>query len=249
MGGNHPPSLVMASHLTQAGITAYVLDPPGDDELWSGDDEELDGLLSTSPQDQFWRPRTVTPDEAEARQTPAGVPSPADETVTEPDLAEELPPGAPQVFDIPEEQRGWLTQILTRGVAATALLFAGNSAAASGYATPRQRGTEDPAFQPGLFNLGPAWATSSTATFELPNGIVAEGTRHRAPLGRGRVLEVFRGVESHLYRELADGRIGAYLRDAPNFFRRRATLPADGSVYSLGRDGTVLVVRVLDGGE
>ncbi|MBQ0978111.1 hypothetical protein [Micromonospora sp. M61] len=248
VGGSHPPSLMVASHLTQTGITAYVLDPPGDDELWSGDDEELDNLLSTSPEDQFWRPRTATPDEVEARQAPTGLPSPADETVTEPDLAEELPPGAPQVFDIPEQERGWFTQILTRAVAATALLFAGNSEAASGYATPRQRGTEDPAFQPGLFNLDPAWATSSAATFALPNGLSAEGTRHRAPLGRGRVLEVFRGVESRLYRELADGRVGSYLRDAPIFFGRRAALPADGSVYSFGRDGTVLVVRVLDGG-
>ncbi|MET8267183.1 hypothetical protein ABZU92_24730 [Micromonospora arida] len=248
VGGSHPPSLMVASHLTQTGITAYVLDPPGDDELWSGDDEELDNLLSTSPEDQFWRPRTVTHEVAEARQTPTGPPSPADEAVTEPDLAEELPPGAPQVFDIPEQQRGWFTQILTRAVAATALLFAGNSAAAGGYATPRQRGTEDPVFQPGLFSLDPAWATSSAATFELPNGLSAEGTRHRAPLGRARVLEVFRGVESRLYRELADGRVGAYLRDAPTFFGRRASLPSDGSVYSFGRDGTVLVVRVLESG-
>ncbi|MFG1893454.1 hypothetical protein ACGFIP_05550 [Micromonospora zamorensis] len=245
VGGQHPPSLMVASHLTQAGITAYVLDPPGDDELWSGDDDELDGLLSTTPEDQFWRPRTAAPIEHEARQAPTGVPSPADEA--DPDLAEELPPGAPQVFDIPEQQRGWFTQILTRAVAATALLFAGNSEAASGYATPRQRGTEDPAFQPGLFDLDPAWATSSAGTFALPNGLSAEGTRHRAPLGRGRVLEVFRGVESRLYRELADGRIGAYLRDAPSFFGRRAAMPTDGSVYSFGRDGTVLVVRALDG--
>ncbi|MFI7605862.1 hypothetical protein ACIBTV_12135 [Micromonospora sp. NPDC049366] len=245
VGGSHPPSLMVASHLTHAGITAYVLDPPGDDELWSGDDEELDDLLSTRPEDQFWRPRTATPDEAPARHALSGVPSAADQAAPEPDLADELPPGAPQVFDIPEQQRGWFTQILTRAVAATALLFAGNSEAASGYATPRQRGTEDPRSQPGLFDLDPAWATSSAATFELPNGIVAEGTRHRAPLGRGRTLEVFRGVESRLYRELAEGRVGAYLREAPSF-GRNATLPADGGVYSFGRDGTVLVVRVLD---
>ncbi|WP_406070338.1 hypothetical protein [Micromonospora sp. NBC_01638] len=248
VGGSHPPSLMVASHLTQAGITAYVLDPPGDDELWFGDDEELDGLLSTSPEDQFWRPRTATPDEAEARQASTGVPAPTNETTAEPDLAEELPPGAPQVFDIPEQQRGWFTQILTRAVAATALLFAGNSEAASGYATPRQRGTEGPRSQPVLFDLDPAWATNSAATLALPNGLFAEGTRHRAPLDRRRVLEVFRGVESHLYRELAEGRISAYLRDAPTFFGRQAAPPADGSVYSFGRDGTVLVVRVLDGG-
>ncbi|RAO63876.1 hypothetical protein [Micromonospora saelicesensis] len=247
VGGSHPPSLMVASHLTQSGITAYVLDPPGDDELWSGDDDELDGLLSTTPEDQFWHPRTAIPQEPEARQTPTGALSPADEAVAEPDLPDELPPGAPQVFDIPEQQRGWFTQILTRAVAATALLFAGNNTAASGYATPRQRGMEDPALQPALFNLDPAWATSSAATFSLPNGLSAEGTRHRAPLGQGRTLEVFRGVESRLYRELAEGQVGAYLRDAPSFFRQRAEPPNDGGVYSFGRDGTVLVVRVVEG--
>ncbi|RZT79062.1 hypothetical protein EV382_2258 [Micromonospora violae] len=247
VGGSHPPSLMVASHLAQTGITAHVLDPPGDDELWSGDDEELDGLLSTPAEDQFWRPRTAIPQEPEARQTPTGALSPADESVAEPDLPDELPPGAPQVFDIPEQQRGWFTQILTRAVAATALLFAGDNAAASSYATPRQRGVEDPAFQPALFSLDPAWATSSAATFPLPNGLSAEGTLHRAPLGRGRVLEVFRGVESRLYRELAEGQVGTYLRGAPSFFRRRAELPDDGNVYSFGRDGTVLVVRVIEG--
>ncbi|MBM7084582.1 hypothetical protein [Micromonospora humidisoli] len=158
-----------------------------------------------------------------------------------------MPPGAPQVFDIPEPERGWFTQILTRAVAATALLFAGNSSAASEYATPRQRGTEEATSQPGLFDLDPAWATSSAATLALPNGISAEGTRHHAPLSRGRVLEVFRGVESHLYRELTDGRVSAYLRDAPTFLQRPPAAPADGGVYSYGTDGTVLVVRVLDG--
>lgn len=91
-------------------------------------------------------------------------------------------------------------------------------------------------------------ATSTAATFNLPNGTSAEGTWHRASLGRGRVLEVFRGVESRLYRELAGGQVSAYLRDAPIFFGRRAAPPADGNVYSFGRDGTVLVVRVLNDG-
>ncbi|SCG40257.1 hypothetical protein [Micromonospora rifamycinica] len=213
VGGRHPPSLMVASHLTQAGITAYVLDPPGDGELWSGDDAELDGLLSTRPEDRFWRPRTATPADIRSEQPPSGPPVPAGAAGTEP--AEELPPGAPQVFDVPEPERGWFTQILTRAVAATALLFAGNSATAGDYATPRQRGTEDRTSQPVLFDLDPAWATSSATTLALPNGISAEGTRHRAPLGGGRVLEVFCGVESHLYRGLTDGRISAYLCGTP----------------------------------
>ncbi|WFE65947.1 hypothetical protein [Micromonospora sp. WMMD714] len=247
VGGRHPPALMVASHLTQTGITAYVLDPPGDDELWSGDDEELDGLLSTRPEDQFWRPRTATRDDIRTAQAVPTSPSPVGATGSGTDPAEELPPGAPQVFDIPEPERGWFTQILTRAVAATALLFAGNSSAASEYATPRQRGTEDPAAPPGLFDLDPAWATSSATTLHLPHGISAEGTRHRAPLGGGRVLEVFRGVESQLYRELAGGRISAYLRDAPAFSRKRPAASVDGGIYSYGSDGTILVVRALDG--
>ncbi|MEV6692636.1 hypothetical protein AB0M35_14305 [Micromonospora sp. NPDC051196] len=246
VGGHRPPSLMVASHLSRSGITAYVLDPPGDDELWSGSDEELNELVSASPEDQFWRSRPATPGETDVRDAPET--SPADETVPTPDLVEELPPGAPEVFEIPEQERGWFTQILTRAVAATALLFAGNSADASGYATRRQRGIEDFESQPGLFDLDPAWATSSAVTVELPNGISAEGTRYRAPLGRGRTLEVFRGVESHLYRQLVAGRVGAYLRDAPGFSDRRAAAPADGGIYSFGQDGTVLVVRVLDSG-
>ncbi|MEV4481698.1 hypothetical protein [Micromonospora coxensis] len=248
VGGHLPPSLMVASHLAETGITSYVLDPPGDDELWSGPDDEFDELLSTRPEDQFWQPHAVTRGPEPGRQAPARLPSPAEETAAEPDAAEELPPGAPQVFDIPEQQRGWFTGILTRAVAATALLFAGDSDHASGYATPRQRGTEDPRSQPGLFDLDPAWATSTAATQELPNGISAEGTRHRAPLGRGRVLEVFRGVESHLYRQLTHGRVGAYLRDAPAFLGRQTGVPTDGGVYSFGQDGTVLIVRVLDSG-
>ncbi|WZH93271.1 hypothetical protein QQG74_17325 [Micromonospora sp. FIMYZ51] len=220
VGGRLPPSLMVASHLTQTGITAYVLDPPGDDELWSGGDDELDELLSTSPEDQFWHPRMTTPDEARVRQAPARGPSQTEEAAPDPAAAEELPPGAPEVFEIPEQRRSWFTQILTRAVAATALLFAGDSATASGYATPRQRGTRDSEAQPGLFDLDPAWATSSAMTVELPGGISAEGTRYRAPLGRGRTLEVFRGVESRLYRQLAEGRIGTYLREAPGPFWR-----------------------------
>jgi hypothetical protein len=51
-------------------------------------------------------------------------------------------PGAPEIFRIPEQRRGRFLQVLTRAAALSALLFAGDSAAAAGYATPRQRGQE-----------------------------------------------------------------------------------------------------------
>ncbi|MFY1702639.1 hypothetical protein ACN28G_12985 [Micromonospora sp. WMMA1923] len=249
--GRPQSSLMVASCLAQSGITAYALDPPGDDELWSGGNDHLDELLSINPEEQFWRPRPAAPDETRDREEPADAPPAATGTTpatSAADPAEELPPGAPQVFDVPAEQRGWFTRVLTRAVAATTLLFAGDSATASGYATPRQRGREEPELQPGLFELDPPWATSTAGTIPLPDGLSAEGTRYRAPLGRGRTLEVFRGVESSLYRHLAEGRVGPYLKGAPAVFGRRATA-RDGGVYSYGPDGTVLVVHLLHRGQ
>ncbi|WP_327037996.1 hypothetical protein [Micromonospora maris] len=244
VGGRAQPSLMVASFLSRTRITSYVLDPPGDDELWSGADDELDELLRTRPDDKDWRPRPAAPDDAGRWELPADDADdlPASAGDVPPD--EDLPPGAPDVFDIPAEQRGWFTQILARASAATALLFAGNNAAARDYATPRQR--EDPAAPEPLtlFELAPAWTTSTASTLTLPNGMRAEGTRYHAPLPAGRVLEVFRGVESDLYRHLAEGRIGPYLRAAPRAFRRWSAAQLDGGVMSVGRDGTVLVVRL-----
>ncbi|MEV6373593.1 hypothetical protein [Micromonospora musae] len=51
-------------------------------------------------------------------------------------------------------------------------------------------------------------------------------------------LDTSRHVDSLL-------RVGAHLADAPACLNRQAALLADGSVASLGRDGTVLAVRVV----
>ncbi|MCI4066125.1 hypothetical protein MRQ36_27685 [Micromonospora sp. R77] len=245
VAGRSQPALMVALCLTGSRITSYVLDPPGDDELWSGADDDLDELLRASPDDQDWQPRPAAPDEARALEVPTDGAPPATDAEVPP--AEELPPGAPDVFDIPAERRGWFTQILTRAVAATTLLFAGDNGAARGYATPRQRGEPAAPAQAALFEPDLPWASSTAQTVRLRNGLRAEGTRYYAPLPGGRALEVFRGVESDLYRHLAEGRIGPYLRAAPGIFRRWSDVRPPGEVFSLGRDGTILVVRATDG--
>ena len=77
VGGRTPPSLMVASRLARSGITAYVLDPPGDDELWSGPTRDLDDLLRSTPEDQHWRPRPAPVDTGQEAQA-------TDETETAP---------------------------------------------------------------------------------------------------------------------------------------------------------------------
>ncbi|MEU5567596.1 hypothetical protein [Micromonospora musae] len=241
VGGRTQSSLMVASCLSGSGITSYVLDPPSDDELWSGADGELDDLVGGSPEDQDWHPQPEPDDDAATWDTPAAATTPIEDTAVAPD--EDLPRGRPKVLDVPAEQRGWFTQILTRAAAATALLFAGNNAAARAYTTPRQRG-EQPTPE-ALFELESPWALSTARTLPLGNDMRAEGTHYEAPMPGGRTLEVFRGVDADLYRHLADGRVGAYLRNAPRAVRRWSTAARrDDGVVSVGRDGTILVVRL-----
>ncbi|MFD6636266.1 hypothetical protein ACFWDN_10635 [Micromonospora chalcea] len=241
VGGRSQPSLMVASYLSRTRITSYVLDPPGDDELWSGADDELDELLGSTPGDQDWRPQPAPPDEARTWEVPADADLRAEASDVSP--AEDLPPGRPDVFDIPAERRGWFTQILTRAAAATALLFAGDNGTARAYATPRQRDEQPDLGQQTLFEIDLPWASSTARTLRLPSGLRVEGTSYRAPLPDGEILEVFRGVESSLYRQLADGQLGAYFRAAPQVFRQWTRTPLTGGVISVGRDGTVLAVR------
>jgi hypothetical protein len=242
VGGRTPPSLMVASHLTHRRITSYVLDPEGEDDLWGGATQDMDEFLAEEPTEYHWHarpspPASETPTEA-AGADPVHVRGPEQEAAPRSDL---------QVFNIPEQRRGWFTQILARAAAATTLLFAGDSLAARGYATPRQRGYEAPP-HPTLFeDADPPWAYSTARTLRLP-GMRLEGTRFRTPLPDGRNLEVFRGVDARLHRMLADGRIGPYLRAAPGTFERWTRLPRlDGAAVSFGRDGTALVIRLTSG--
>jgi|GEM_PF-5701308 len=241
--GRSQPSLMVASCLSQSRITSYVLDPPGGDELWSGPDDDLDELLRAKPEDRDLPPKTASPAEARMLDVP-GLPSTTSNLPHVDD--EELAQGRPDVFDIPGEQRSWFTQVLTRAAAATALLFAGNNAAAREYVTLRQRGELLTPEEPALFELDSPWQSNTAETLRLRDGLRAEGTHYRAPLPGGRTLEVFRGVEIGLYRHLAEGRVGPYLRGAFNAFRRYHSTGIDDGVLSVGRDGTVLAIRLTN---
>jgi len=253
VAGRTPLSLMVASHLTAAQITSYLLDPDGDGDLWTGPVRDMDDLLRGDPQDENWTPdpmpgAATTRDEGEPSGTDrdAAVVSPP---ATEPtETQEQPPPAGPYRFNIPEDRRTWFVQILTRAAAATTLLFARNSAAARDYATPRQRREAPATNQLELFDLDREWATSTATTLSLPNGLRLEGTRYRTPLPDGTVLEVFRGVERRLYSLLANGQIGPYMRAAPGTYRKWSRAPTpSGAVLSLGRDGTALVIRLTTG--
>jgi hypothetical protein len=254
VAGRTPPSLMVASHLAATRITSYLLDPDGDGDLWSGPLQDMDDLLRGDPHDENWTPVVPAPAAGAAGEGTGPPRVPQDTDTSAPvatetaDGQEEPAPAGPYVFNIPEDRRGWFVQILTRAAAATTLLFAGNSAAARDYATPRQRGEAPTTDQQALFDLDQPWATSTATTLHLPNGLHLEGTRYQTPLTDGKVLEVFRGVERRLYSLLANGQIGPYLRAAPSTYRKWSRVPRpSGTVLSLGRDGTALVVRLTNG--
>ncbi|MFE0592652.1 hypothetical protein [Micromonospora echinospora] len=236
VGGVPPPSLMVASRLTKRGITSYVLDPPGDDELWSGSHRDMDELLSATPDEPSWRARRTVPPQ------PPGTASPAPAGSASAQGRGGVTPGAPRVFDVPEERRGWFTQVLTRAAAAATLLFAGDNATAREYTTPRQRGDASDT----ILDADATWTQSTAMSLPLPGGLRLEGTRYRTPLRNGKVLEVYRGVEKRLYGYLAEGQVGKYLRTAPRVHERWHGTQIPGAALSVGRDGTALVARITD---
>ena len=226
--------LMVGSRLSRSGITSYVLDPPGDDELWDGSEEELDALLAQEPEQLDWSPASPPP--AQPPETGGG---PAPGTA---DGQDELEPPAP--YSIPPERSGWFTQVLARSTAAKVLMYAGDSSAAANYLTPRQRGF-DSNMIPGLEE---DWPDSMAATMTLPRGPVVTGTSFRMPLPDGSVLEVFRGVERQLHRDLTEGRFLAYQRRAGilrQWWHTRGR-HLTGEALSVGNDGTALVMRIVD---
>lgn len=202
--------LMVASRLTSNGITAHVLDPPGDDDWWEGSDDEFDALLS-------------------------GPPAPQPEMLREPPARYEIPPG----------HAARLIQILIRSTAASVLAYVGDNSTAAHYTTSRQRGY-DPNMIP---DLELPWPDSIGARIRLPHGPVLRGTSYRMPLAGRQSLTVFRGIEEHLYHDLADGNMLSYLRRAGGLHRwwhkRRRASP--GNLFTVGEDGTALMIRLIDG--
>ncbi|MFF5085037.1 hypothetical protein ACFY36_49035 [Actinoplanes sp. NPDC000266] len=233
--GNEPLyGLMVASRLRDTGICSYVFDPPGDDELWSGDPEDLRHLLSEPPAEKDWRP---------GRWLPPLAPPSSDHTEASDEASDgEQVLGTPPPYQIPADHRPWFTQVLSSTTAAAMLAFAGNNASASGYATPRQLG-----WQQEPLDDFESWSNSTHDRIRFPQGgPTLLGHTQRMRLGDGRTLAVFRGLESHLYRQLADGDLPRYLRNAGWLRRwwtqRRRRPPGD--AFSVGDDGSALVIRI-----
>lgn len=238
VGGRPLYGLMVASHLRSTGIRSYVFDPPGDDELWSGDPEELRGLLEHRPNDGSWRAaaeaRASNSDGSAASGTSA-------EQDQDQDEAQGL--GISPPYPIPGRERGWFTQVLSSTTAAAMLAFAGNISDAKDYTTDQQLDME----QEPLADFD-AWSNATTDRIRFPQSSVSLlGQTQRMSMGDGRTLAVFRGLESRLYRDLSEGRLGRYIQNAGRLRRWWTAQPqrrAPGNAFSVGDDGSVLVMRV-----
>ncbi|MEV6931750.1 hypothetical protein AB0M46_45670 [Dactylosporangium sp. NPDC051485] len=215
--GDHPMyGLMVASRLLRSGVRSYVLDPPGDDELWSGSTSDYDELLAEQPEELEWRARQ------QATQQPPDADGPAGDTAPSP------PPAAPTTgaaaltppYVIPASHRSWLAQVLNRTVAASVLLFVGDSTTAVGYTSPRQRG-----YRTAMLPLEESWPDTISAQVRMPSGPVLTGTSHLMPLSDGRTLEVFRGIDRRLHRDLQE-EISADTPEAPDGSAAGGTRPA-----------------------
>jgi hypothetical protein len=242
IGQRIPTGFMIGSYLSGTEITAYALDPPGTDDMWQGTGQEMDRLLAEDPGDRSWYPKI--PDQADATPDTLSLETASDDIEDRLGAdSDDWVPGAPPIYQIPEESRSWFFRVLARTAAATALAFAGNTTAAAQLGTPRQRAEEDSHHQL-LLDVAPRWRGDTTTTMHVADGLSFEGTSSRMQLPDNSELEIFRGVESRLYGYLSEGQVGPYIRASNRFWRRWSPLQAKaGQVVSVGADGTALVIR------
>jgi hypothetical protein len=231
VGGRPRRGLMVASGLTGPRITSYVLDPEDEDDLWSGSDEELASLLDAEPVPPSGQLRPASPEELEAQER--ALPDYADDN-TESEQQQSEDRALPMVYDLPN---AWLMSVLARTEAAALAAYAGNTGAAADYAPARSASSAD-----GDREMGAA-----TSTLRLTGDLALEGIRLRAPLGGGRAVEFFRGLESSLYRDLDEGRVSDYFGKMDNIYAPWADQAASfGDAVSLCPDGSALVMRLVD---
>jgi hypothetical protein len=227
--------LMVASRLAHTGVHSYILDPPGDDELWSGPSQEFDELINETPDEFNWRIGQHEPDASQGTTAPATGMSPPPAAPTG-----ATEPAAPYV--IPEGRRSWLAQVLNRTAAASVLLFAGDSSTAAHYTTTRQRG-----HSAGMLPIEESWPDSISAQLRIPYGPVLNGTSFLMPLSGGRTLVMFRGIERRVHQDLQEGNLRRYIRDAGRLHRWwQAHRQRSRELLSVGTDGTALLVRVVN---
>lgn len=257
VGGKLPYALMVASYLSSKGITSYVLDPPGEDELWSGSEDEMDAVLSEDPGDPP-ELRTRSPYSGDEEEFDEPGPtltekhSPPEQDADDESETEDALPRVSKIFDIPQRYRTWFFKILSRTAAATTLLFAGDSSGASKFTTPQQRSTQLQ-FHPEMLQLEEATeggdGTTATTHFNLADGLEFVGTKREMPLPDGRTIEVHRGIDVGLYYLLSEGQLGPYLRRAHETRSRwlqRSSHMNSNNVVSVGTDGTALRVRIRE---
>lgn len=251
VGSRTLPSLIVASRLSTAGVSIDVLDPPGDDDLWEGEPEELDALLSDDPGPQQWMSGKPTFEQFYARQRellesgefePSDAELAAARTEYEANL-EELP----IIFPVPEDGKKWLFRILARTAAHSVLRFAGDNTSASRFTSQR---TADHQCLP-LDEPAPDWQTFTVSSESNIDSHRFVGVKYSMPLPNGASLEIFRGVEKGMYEDLREGKISAYLRRAHRLRDAwaSATIGAAASgphqAVSVGSDGTGVRIRVV----
>ncbi|MGP4019109.1 hypothetical protein [Saccharopolyspora sp. 5N708] len=245
--GQNLSSLMVASRFLPSGIKVCVLDPPGESELWSGTDDELDEMLSEEvdgPPEPF-STRTPTSDDLLAIEPDQPIEDEefgASENYSE--LAEQ-DLEIPQVVSIPQASRRWFSRVLARTFAASVLAFAGDGETAAKYRTPRLY--EDSQGQYGL-PLEDAAEIKTSRRFPLPGGLSAQGTQYSMPLPDGRRLDVFRGIEESVYEELGQERLGSYFRSAQRVWNKWSQIAGNGASngrpVAFGRDGTVVTLEI-----
>ncbi len=251
LGSRTLPSLIVASRLSTAGISINVFDPPGDDDLWTGEYGQFDELISADPGPQQWtsgrptfeqfmaRRRELSgiegePDEEELRSSRAGYEANVDDL--------------PVVFRIPEDGKKWLFRTLARNAAHSILRFAGDNSSASRFATTRASEHE----RLPIDGLTPDWQDFTVSSESRIRSHKFIGVEYSMPLPNGASLEIFRGVEKGVYESLREGKISSYLRRA-NRLRDSWQAVSDGAngnriahhAISVGNDGTGLRVRVV----
>ncbi|MGJ7909022.1 hypothetical protein ACOQFL_21380 [Actinopolyspora sp. H202] len=255
VGGQSPDGLMVATLLQASGIESKVIDPPGDSDLWQGSDRDMDDLLDerTGP----------PPGDFEVREVGAEAPDSEQETMYEGEPAERADSGsAPlpeeaysgeesdsgqqpirsKVVNVPERLRIWFSKLLANANAASALLFAGAGEAATRYL--RESGRTGETIPLGFHEE--EGVRGGLRSFELPNGMSILGTQYSTRLPGGRTLEIHKGIERNLFRDLEAGRLARFMRKAHRIADERSPSLPQGPRHSVsvGDDGTVLWLRV-----
>lgn len=250
---------MIATCLLSSGVKINVVDPPGDEELWSGRPEELDELFSGEVDDPPEFFETHSPPAREVGEAhadllpddPVAVEGSDDERTHAFENADSMenrePLTVPEVVNIPDVSKKWFARVLANISASSVLLFAGAGTVASQY---RVRQRRESAESPTLALEMEGMEVDTARHFAVPGGFGAYGTRYSMALPGGGALEVHKGIEEGLYDSLARRKLGSYFRAAHSVRERwsetRRSSRNAGSAVSVGRDGTVLMMRISD---